>query len=744
MTYQDFTAYTEQDTENKLDIISNYKASWSSYTRNTNSYLYKDFGTGYFGDFNIEFEYNFVNHTNNYGRAAFLILTNTISGLQYYPTPNDGEGITIEQTYDFGTVTRIRYASGSENIPDSIDTLNDALSEDTLYDGKIWRSGSTVGMYVFNHDTEEVFSDQMAISCQADASPEDYTKFRYLMVGVSDDDDDTGEKYISGYIQNLEIIKAGGLPSPTISNYSDGCITSGVTTATLTGEVTESSGMCYIYCSSATDTEYNISTNCGVISSNLNDGYFSGSLYNLNQGGTYYYKCYITSQGADGNGWGKGDSWSDSATEFTIKAPYLDSTSESDITIGTAKLTVYPSGSGTVWVCYDDSSDQGADFGGWDVSSNLGYKPLYTSISEIVSPLMNNTTYYYRFYMSSQDGKWESWSDADSFLTEELTIAASTDDINIGQATLNGQVTNGSGTVYLCYGTLDGGEETPSDWQNSDNKGYTAEGITRSSIPSDLINNTSYYYSAYVTSQGHGDKWNDSNFSTLNLTISNPGAISITNTTATLKGNISIGSGHAWFWWGDEDGGADRVGWDYSSNNQLNDGYYTSGLTGLIAETTYYYRCYVSSLGHGDEWSELADFTTGVNPIDKENDLQIYYDDFSEAHLINCWCSRWDVQNYSLVVETWMNKSNLNTLRNNITPGAAGELYTILGRPRYYDSTWQAGNTLKFSPNQAYQLSNMRKDTLAFVKNITDTPIDGASGWLNVKLECLISGTGGL
>ena len=92
-------------------------------------------------------------------------------------------------------------------------------------------------------------------------------------------------------------------------------------------------------------------------------------------------------------------------------------------------------------------------------------------------------------------------------------------------------------------------------------------------------------------------------------------------------------------------------------------------------------------------------------------------------------CSRWDVQDYDIVVETWMKKSDLQTLMENITPGAVGQLYKILGRPRMYDSTWQAQNTLKILPTPssndmgASTLRQMRKSTIAYVRNVTYSPI---------------------
>jgi len=128
-------------------------------------------------------------------------------------------------------------------------------------------------------------------------------------------------------------------------------------------------------------------------------------------------------------------------------------------------------------------------------------------------------------------------------------------------------------------------------------------------------------------------------------------------------------------------------------------------------------------------------------------DLAIYYDSLSGDDFIDCRCSRWDVQNYNVILETWLKKADLQTLQSNITPGAVGELYTILGRPRYYDSTWQGNNILRLLPTPSSNemnnstLRKMRRETLVYVKNTTTNPIDGPQGWVNVKIEGMASGT---
>lgn len=123
-------------------------------------------------------------------------------------------------------------------------------------------------------------------------------------------------------------------------------------------------------------------------------------------------------------------------------------------------------------------------------------------------------------------------------------------------------------------------------------------------------------------------------------------------------------------------------------------------------------------------------------------DLEIYYSSLSSPHIIDCKCSRWSTDNYSITIETWLTKSQLKTLRDNITPGAAGELYKILGMPTYYDQTWNGSNTIKIAGNaSSYLGQGRRSDKIIYVKSISDSPIAGDKGWIFCKIEGYISGS---
>lgn len=118
--------------------------------------------------------------------------------------------------------------------------------------------------------------------------------------------------------------------------------------------------------------------------------------------------------------------------------------------------------------------------------------------------------------------------------------------------------------------------------------------------------------------------------------------------------------------------------------------------------------------------------------------LRIYYSSLSSPHYIECPCIRWDTSDYSITIETILNKDDRNTLYNHITPGAVGELYKILGKPFYYDKTWEGNNTLRLVPISGTGLYNLRSEKIIYVKNYSETNLNPS--WLGIKIEGYISG----
>lgn len=231
--------------------------------------------------------------------------------------------------------------------------------------------------------------------------------------------------------------------------------------------------------------------------------------------------------------------------------------------------------------------------------------------------------------------------------------------------------------------------------------------------------------------------------------VSSQGCYASSTTTASLSSQMFVGeSGTAWMVWGTDDKYYTFEGWDGSGQvaGVQNSGateVITLDITDLTPNTEYTFRTFVSSMLYANvgHWSSPVTFYTPDNPPEVCNrDLVIS----GNGCWMCCWCSRWDNNNYSTIIETVTTKDELDELRSSITPGAVGELYTILGKPTYYDKTWDGSNTIKLIPNTAKQLGRMRTDKVMFVKNINTSPLEGPDGYISMKIEGLTSGSGDL
>ena len=103
------------------------------------------------------------------------------------------------------------------------------------------------------------------------------------------------------------------------------------------------------------------------------------------------------------------------------------------------------------------------------------------------------------------------------------------------------------------------------------------------------------------------------------------------------------------------------------------------------------------------------------------------------ADYVDCAVTRWQENNDSLVIETFLSSSNRGKLFHNVVPGAVRELYSILGVKKFIDTTYASSNTYRVTPNYQYGLSGLRQERIIAVKNISDTFIN--KDVFNVKIE---------
>ena len=115
--------------------------------------------------------------------------------------------------------------------------------------------------------------------------------------------------------------------------------------------------------------------------------------------------------------------------------------------------------------------------------------------------------------------------------------------------------------------------------------------------------------------------------------------------------------------------------------------------------------------------------------------LRIFMHSSTSSTYIDCWCTRWDEENYNVTIETFLGSANRNLLCQNITPGIIRELTNILGLPWVLDGTFRRQNTLYLQPVSSYGLSSVRRGREVVVKNYSDTVI--TPNYFSCKLECV-------
>jgi uncharacterized protein (TIGR02145 family) len=344
-------------------------------------------------------------------------------------------------------------------------------------------------------------------------------------------------------------------------------------------------------------------------------GEFTANITDLTANTTYYVRAYATN--SSGTAYGNEVSFKTSAAQTTT-LPTLTTVAISAIT-----QTAANSG-GNV------SADGGATVSArgviWSTSQNptvaLSTKTSNgTGTGEFTSNITGltaNTTYYVRAYATNSTGT--AYGNEVSFktsTTQTITIPTLTTVAisAITQTTANsgGNVSADGGATVSARGVIWSTSQNPTVALSTKTSNGTGTGEFTSNITG-LTANTTYYVRAYATNSTGTAYGNEVTFKTSAAqtttipTLTTVAISAITQTTANSGGNISA------------DGGATvtarGVIWSISQNptvalstktsNSTGTGAFTSNITNLTANTTYYVRAYAtnsSGTAYGNEVS---------------------------------------------------------------------------------------------------------------------------------------------
>jgi len=390
--------------------------------------------------------------------------------------------------------------------------------------------------------------------------------------------------------------------NPSVSTGEVTDITS--TTVICTGNVTADGGAAIIargVCWSTSqfptisDTKTNSGTGLGI---------FTGNITGLSPNITYYVRSYASN--SVGTAYGEQKAFT---TNLEMPTVVTDEITNKTSTTADCSGNVTSDGGSSVTdrgVCWSTSENPTTSNSMTSDGTGLG---AYTSSISGLSPY---TTYYVRAYATNAKGT--AYGEQKTFTTDQEMPTVVTGDVtNITYTTADcsGNVTADGGASVTARGVCWSTSENPTT-SNSMTTDGTGTGTYNSNI-TDLYPSTTYYVKAYATNCVGTAYGEQKTFTTNALTppsVTTEDVTNITTTAVTCLGNVT------------SDGGStvtdSGVCWSISenpttSNSKTTDGtgfgVYSSNLTGLSPNTTYYFKAYATN-SIGTAYGEQRTFTT--------------------------------------------------------------------------------------------------------------------------------------
>ena len=394
-------------------------------------------------------------------------------------------------------------------------------------------------------------------------------------------------------------------------------------------------------------------------------GAFTGLITGLAPYTTYYVRSYATNSAGTVYG---------SAVSFTTlpAAPAVTTQAVTGISATTA------TGNGNITslgapnptqhgVCWNTTGNPSTS----DSKTEMGSTSTTGAFTSAMTSLMPNTKYYVKAYATNIVGTV--YGDQVEFTTDKsLAIATqSVSNITANSATGNANIIELGETNPTQHGICWNTTSNPTTSNYKTELGATsATGAFTSSITG-LSPYTVYYVKAYATDSKGTVYGNEVNFTTLPIApvISTQNATNISTTTATGNGNISN--------LGNPSASQYGVCWNTTGNPSISDnktqqgipsgtGSFTSSITGLTPNTSYYVKAYATYVT-GTVYGQEVSFTTYQIPVVT-------------------------TQAASFINATFANVSGAITVIGNPTPTQFGFCWNTTGTPTIDDSKIENGS----------------------------------------------------
>jgi hypothetical protein len=158
---EDLMLYTEVDEDSDI-IITNTRAAFDTMRQDANSYVYKDFGVDYFGDFEVKFEAEITQSNTVVPQVVLCAFSNTIGSKQTMVDATDGLIVSIDYNSSAGNITTAIKCLGENDW----DTFVEGGSTTPLRYYTFKRSGTVLTLDIYSDPNRLILVDAMSCTCE--------------------------------------------------------------------------------------------------------------------------------------------------------------------------------------------------------------------------------------------------------------------------------------------------------------------------------------------------------------------------------------------------------------------------------------------------------------------------------------------------------------------------------------------------------------------------------------------------
>ena len=365
---------------------------------------------------------------------------------------------------------------------------------------------------------------------------------------------------------------------------------------------------------------------CAQVTANYTTQPFSATLSGLASNTIYYYQMVFYD--TDNRTYQYG-----AIRSFTTKAPIMTTSAASSVTSsgGTMNGKINPEGAngyaGFYWGTDPNMNTYSLSCTYWYECAQVTANYTTQTFSATLSGLASNTIYYYQIVFYDTDNRTYQYGAIRSFTTKtSIMTTSAASSVTSSGGTLNGKINpeGANGYAGFYWGT----DPQMNTYTLSCTYWYECAQVTAnyttqsfSAVLSGLASNTTYYYQmVFNNTDNHTLAYGAiKSFTTKNPTVSTLAATSITGSGATMNGEVDPrgANGYAGFYWGTDPNmntyslscsywyGCATVVANFVTQS------FSSGLSGLSSNTTYYYREVFNDADNNSyKYGSIHSFTT--------------------------------------------------------------------------------------------------------------------------------------